>query len=85
MRMVHRGFSISAVDVLGVVTYFCLREGTSQEIMMLKLLEPLLRAFRLPSIDDAERDYLNGAHDRVNLEYRQRQVDQGLFRHAHKM
>ena len=52
---------------------------------MLKLLEPLLRAFRLPSIDDAERDYLNGAYDRVNLEYRQRQVDHGMFRHAYKM
>ena len=52
---------------------------------MLKFLEPLLRVFRLPSIDEAERDYLNGAYDRVNLEYRQRQVDHGLFRHAFNM
>jgi hypothetical protein len=52
---------------------------------MLRFLEPLLRMFRLPSIDEAERDYLNGAYDRVNLEYRQRQVDHGLFRHAIKM
>lgn len=52
---------------------------------MLKLLEPLIRVFRLPSIDDAERDYLNGSYDRVNLEYRQRQIDQGLFRPAYKM
>ena len=52
---------------------------------MLKLFEPLLRVFRLPSIDEAERDYLNGAYDRFNLEYRQRQVDHGLFRHAFKM
>ena len=52
---------------------------------MLKFLEPLLRVFRLPSIDDAERDYLNGAHDRTNLEYRQRQIDHGLFRDAYKM
>jgi hypothetical protein len=49
---------------------------------MLKFLEPLLRVFRLPSIDEVERDYLNDAHDRVNLEFRQRQVDHGLFRHA---
>lgn len=52
---------------------------------MLKFLEPLFRAFRLPSIDEAELDYLNGAYDRTNLEYRQRQVDHGLFRHAYKM
>ena len=52
---------------------------------MLKLLEPLLRIFRLPSIDEAERDYLNGAYDRINLEYRQRQIDHGLFRRAFKM
>ena len=41
--------------------------------------------FEVESIDDAERDYLNGAHDRNNLEYRQRQIDHGLFRHAYKM
>ena len=49
---------------------------------MLKLIEPLFRAVRLPSIDAAELDYLNGSIDRVNLEHRQREVDNGLFRRA---
>ena len=52
---------------------------------MLKFFEPLLRVFRLPSIDEAELDYLNGAYNRLNLEYRQRLVDSGLFRKAYKM
>lgn len=52
---------------------------------MKKLLERLSAAFRLPSVDEVERDYLNAAHDRVNLEYRQRQIDFGLFRRAHRL
>ena len=49
---------------------------------MLKLYELLFRAIRLPSIDEAELDYLNGSFDLVNLEHRQREVDHGLFRRA---
>jgi hypothetical protein len=35
---------------------------------------------RGPSIEDREMAYLNSSADRVDLEYRQRQVDRGLFR-----
>jgi hypothetical protein len=52
---------------------------------MLKVFELLRHAFHVPSVDEAERDYLNGAYDRVNLEYRQRQIEHGLFRNAYKM
>ncbi len=52
---------------------------------MFKVFELLRRAFHVPSVDEAERDYLNGAYDRVNLEYRQRQIEHGLFRNAYKM
>lgn len=52
---------------------------------MRHLFERLIAAFRLPSVDEAERDYLNGAHDQINLEYRQRQIDFGLFRRAHRL
>jgi len=55
------------------------------EFAMKQLFEKLIAAFRLPSVDEVERDYLNAAHDRVNLEYRQRQIDFGLFRRAHKL
>jgi hypothetical protein len=35
---------------------------------------------RAPTIEEREMAYLNGSTDRVDLEYRQRQVDRGLFR-----
>lgn len=52
---------------------------------MKQMFEKLVAVFRLPSVDEVERDYLNQAHDRINLEYRQRQIDFGLFRRAHKL
>ena len=36
--------------------------------------------FRVPSTEERELAYLNGSSDRVDLEYRQRQIDRGLFR-----
>jgi hypothetical protein len=38
------------------------------------------RALRGPSIEQRELAYLDGALDRVDLEYRQRQIDRGMFR-----
>jgi hypothetical protein len=35
---------------------------------------------RGPSIAERELAYLNASSDRVDLEYRQRQIDRGLFR-----
>lgn len=35
---------------------------------------------RGPSAEDREMAYLNASADRVDLEYRQRQIDRGLFR-----
>ncbi len=52
---------------------------------MKHLFARLIAAFRLPSVDEVEREYLNAAHDRINLEYRQRQIDFGLFRRAHRL
>ena len=36
--------------------------------------------FRGPSVEDREMAYLNASADRVDLEYRQRQIDRGMFR-----
>jgi hypothetical protein len=47
---------------------------------MLKPLRKLAAALRAPSAEDREMAYLNGSLDRFDLEYRQRQVDRGLFR-----
>ena len=35
---------------------------------------------RAPTIEEREMAYLNQSADRVDLEYRQRQIDRGLFR-----
>jgi hypothetical protein len=43
-------------------------------------IKKIARALRAPSVHEREIAYLNGSHDRIDLEYRQRQVDRGLFR-----
>jgi hypothetical protein len=40
------------------------------------------RALRVPSTQDREMAYLNESRDRLDLEYRMRQVDRGMFRKA---
>lgn len=47
---------------------------------MLKQFRNIARALRIPSVEERETAYLNGAIDRIDLEYRQRQIDRGLFR-----
>ncbi len=36
----------------------------------------------LPSLREVERDYLNAAVSHIDLERRQREIDQGLFRRS---
>ncbi len=43
-------------------------------------LKKIARSLRVPSVEEREMHYLNGSHDRIDLEYRQRQGDRGLFR-----
>ncbi|WEZ83943.1 DUF3563 domain-containing protein [Rhizobium sp. 32-5/1] len=47
---------------------------------MFTQLKKITRALRIPSVEEREMSYLNGSSDRIDLEYRQRQVDRGLFR-----
>lgn len=47
---------------------------------MFTSLKRVARALRGPSIQEREMAYLNESLDRYDFEYRQRQVDQGLFR-----
>ena len=49
---------------------------------MLKQIKNFTRALRIPTPEDREMAYLNGAIDRIDLEYRQRQIDRGLFRNS---
>lgn len=47
---------------------------------MFEPIKKMARAFRAPTMQEREMAYLNGSHDRIDLEFRQRQVDRGLFR-----
>ncbi|MEK1876333.1 MULTISPECIES: DUF3563 domain-containing protein [Rhizobium] len=47
---------------------------------MFKPIKKIARALRAPTTEEREMDYLNGSFDRIDLEYRQRQVDRGMFR-----
>ena len=49
---------------------------------MFDTVRKFARALRAPSIQDREMAYLNDARDRVDLEYRMRQIDRGMFRKA---
>lgn len=47
---------------------------------MFEPIRKFAKALRAPTRAEREMAYLNGALDRVDLEYRQRQIDNGLFR-----
>ena len=47
---------------------------------MFERVKTFIRAFHIPTPAELEREYLNGAVNRVDLEFRQRQVDRGMFR-----
>lgn len=47
---------------------------------MFEPIRKFARAFRVPTLADRESAYLNASRDLIDLEYRQRQIDRGLFR-----
>jgi hypothetical protein len=47
---------------------------------MLARLKTITRSLKAPTAQDREAAYLDEACDRLELEYRQRQIDRGLFR-----
>ncbi len=51
-----------------------------REKKMFGPVKRVARALRGRSVEERELAYLNDSVDRVDLEYRQRQIDRGLFR-----
>lgn len=47
---------------------------------MFKPLKKIARALRAPTAHDREMAYLNESSDAIELEYRMRQIDRGMFR-----
>jgi hypothetical protein len=63
-------------------------EGLSDHIderseIMFGPLKKVVRALHVPSAEERELQYLNAAGDRIDLEYRQRDVDRGMFRRGY--
>jgi hypothetical protein len=51
-----------------------------KEDKMFDSVRKFARAFRVPTIQDREIAYLNESRDRIDLEFRMRQIDRGMFR-----
>ncbi|WP_164517330.1 DUF3563 domain-containing protein [Tabrizicola piscis] len=49
---------------------------------MLNIFKSLKSLRNFPSLAELERDYLNASVSRIDLERRQREVDNGLFRRS---
>ncbi len=83
MRNAHGCVGIVALVPAGCLTYLLSREVNRKRFTMLKQFKNIARALRVPSAEERESAYLNGAIDRIDLEYRQRQIDRGLFRKSY--
>jgi hypothetical protein len=70
----------ASVVPVGAISYIAAVQYERKSKNMFESVRKIARAFRVPSIEDREMSYLNGAVDRIDLEYRQRQIDRGLFR-----
>jgi hypothetical protein len=54
--------------------------SAGKEETMFERVKSFIRAFHIPTAAELEREYLNGSVNRVDLEFRQRQVERGMFR-----
>lgn len=82
MRQVH-GSAPFAQLVNVASQYYIPRISTEpKRNVMFEPIRKLARALRAPTVADREAAYLNGSRDRFDLEYRQRQIDRGLFRNG---
>lgn len=82
MRNVHGCRLVVALVKGGTFHYLQRREVNERRFTMFKQLKKITNALRVPSVEDRELNYLNGSLDRIDLEYRQRQIDRGLFRNS---
>jgi hypothetical protein len=82
MRNPHGCRSFVALVNERRLNYLQRREVNERRFTMFKQLKKITNALRVPSVEDRELNYLNGSLDRIDLEYRQRQIDRGLFRNS---
>jgi hypothetical protein len=72
------GFDFACLLCCAAASYLSVIEEGDRK--MFEQVKKFVRAFHIPSVEELEREYLNGAANRVDLGFRQRQVDRGMFR-----
>jgi hypothetical protein len=83
MRSAHINNPATNIVQRNKETIFTSDEGRKyegKEEIMFGYVSKLARTLRGPSIEEREMAYLNQSVDRIDLEYRQRQVERGMFR-----
>jgi hypothetical protein len=80
MRPAHDGLSAASLECCGAAAYLLPKKKRSSP--MITLFKTLISNRVFPTLAELERDYLNASVSRVDLERRQREVDNGLFRRS---
>lgn len=78
MRPTHGCRSKRALVVFGNPPYIV--HSNIRKKIMFKPLKKIARALRAPTVQEREMAYLNDSSDAIELEYRMRQIDRGMFR-----
>lgn len=82
MRDMHgSGLFLDLVNVAAQHYLSCIPTKETRNVMF-EPIRKIARALRAPTVADREAAYLNASRDRFDLEYRQRQIDRGLFRNG---
>jgi hypothetical protein len=78
MRLSHGCRGKRALVVFGNLSYIV--HSNIRKTTMFKPLKKIARALRAPTVQEREMAYLNASNDAIELEYRMRQIDRGMFR-----
>jgi hypothetical protein len=83
MRSAHGSAAALNIVRCGICTILASDKGRIEQEKgntMFGYVSKIASKLRAPSIEERETAYLNQSVDRVDLEYRQRQIDRGMFR-----
>jgi hypothetical protein len=83
MRRMHSSVLSSLIVHCNIRAILSIEEGRYDKKRMKPMfgyVSKITQKLRAPTTAEREMDYLNQSVDRVDLEYRQRQIDRGMFR-----
>ena len=80
MQCTHGRAAFADVVAKDSMSYCKVTVQETKDTDMIRPLKALAAKLRRPSEQEREFAYLSEAHDLVDLEYRQRQIDQGYLR-----